>query len=133
MKINDFSIILSGNRGSIGYLIRTTIFMPLSNSESYAGLWDAVKTLGREICAQVEDLVNALEPFSDHKPPKRSVEIQNIGLTISATRLIHLQYLDELLAYGNDVGLCAFAERSYPEHRVDRGGQRGIWQPKESI
>lgn len=80
----------------------------------------------------IEDHLNLLDPFSDQKPPERAVEIHNIGLTTSATRMFHLACLEELLAWNNGAGLRAFAERVYPEPRVNQRGPRGAWRPKEA-
>lgn len=80
----------------------------------------------------VEKPANLLKPFSDLEPPERATEIQHIGLNTKATRLFHLQCLDELLSYDNGPGLRAFAERLFPEPRPAQRGPLGTWQPKDA-
>ena len=80
----------------------------------------------------VEKPANLLKPFSDLEPPERATEIQHIGLNTKATRLFHLQCLDELLSYDNGPGLRAFAERLFPEPRAAQRGPLGTWQPKDA-
>ena len=82
-----------------------------------------------ETRASVESQPDLLEPCSDHKPPVLEGEVQDIGLTTRSPRLFHLQCLHELLSYEHDVGICAFAERLYPEPRGNLLGPRGSWQP----